>query len=236
MVVITGDSWGVGEYNDQALIHGPGIASYITHCIPCTNLCRGGGSNTDALDRLEHFLSNYSPEQDDTFLWIVTAPNRCIINLDIFLKDTKSIEGSLKNILITSLQRANTLAIAHNIRLKLIGGLCDLTDIDQLPFSNLDFVVPSWCSLLKAEYTTSILEQDFISNIGPVIKNNFPWLLNNWLNLADISARKNLDWQSMKTTYFKTDGLHPDRSGHMVLLKTVFPDLVRYFEIYDISN
>lgn len=232
MIVLTGDSWGVCEWSKNCIIEGPGLASYVNKCETSVNLSRGGSSNTQALDRLENFLSRYSPADDDIFIWVVSGPNRCITDIDSFLNSTTNLSNSLYNLLIASLTRANTIAKNKNFKLKLVGGVCDLNDINPINFSNLEFSVPSWCTLLLPDYATSIFEQDFISDIGPLIKKKYPLLLNEWISLANIANLKSKGWRRMKYTYFKTDGIHPDRAGHMVLLRTIFPDWVEYYKEY----
>ena len=232
MIILTGDSWGVGEFDKNFLIGGPGIASYITLCEPSVNLSRGAGSNTLALDRLENFLTSYTPTNEDIFLWIVTGPNRCITDLTSFLNTSDSLIKSLEQLLSESLSRANSISKKYNIKLKLIGGLCDLNTFSDSNYSNLEITVPSWGSLLIENYNYSIIEQDFIRNIGPIVKDKYPRLLEEWIELSEVAIRKDTDWNKMSTTYFKTDGAHPDRSGHLILLKTLFPDLAIYFDDY----
>ena len=232
MIIITGDSWGVGEFSQNALIVGPGIGSYVTKFEPSTNLSQGASSNSQALDRLEYFLNRYTPVNEDIFIWIVSGPNRCIENLDNFLTSVQTIKSGLRNILSSSLERANDLAKKHNISIRLVGGLCDLTEVYS-EYSNLEIVVPSWGLLLNEKYNHSIVEPAFIKDIFTKIKQSYPHFLDEWVALATLAANKTRSWDGMKTTYFKSDNCHPDRSGHMFLLRTLFPEWDEVFKHYE---
>jgi hypothetical protein len=56
MIIIAGDSWGCGEWNNYTVQH-TGLAQYLYHdSYQVVNLSRPGGSNFDTWNRLENFL------------------------------------------------------------------------------------------------------------------------------------------------------------------------------------
>jgi hypothetical protein len=237
MVIITGDSWGVAEWRIQdykkgikSSVHGPGIAQWLQLCVDVTNLSRGAGSNKRSLYKLEKFLERYKSLPQDRFIWIVTGPERCAASHEEFVASSDSIYQALKTGLNNSLDRANDIAKKHNIIIEAVGGICDLLDVDK-EYSNLKIAVPSWGRLLSKKYAASMVDPSFISNIGPIIKKSYPEKLNEWLELAELAENKNKSWGSMRLTFFKTDGAHPDRDGHFVLLTNLFPNLAEYYEL-----
>ena len=139
MIVIIGDSWGVGEWgvesNRSMSVTGPGITELLNYNFDVLNLSKPCGSNLSGLDLLDKFLSKYLSDDNDQFYWIVTEPVR---DTDVEnLLGIVGLEAHLMNALTKAISCADQLAKKHNIHIKLIGGWCDieLNWIDK--FSNL---------------------------------------------------------------------------------------------------
>lgn len=183
----------------------------------------GAASNTLCLDRLDAFLQRYTPDTgNDRFFWIVTSPARCH-DLDYFLASTDPYQTMIDS-LTASLQRANEIALQHDIKIKLIGGLCDLHELDIVDYSNLEIVVESWGRLLDPSYNQSRIEPYFWTQLGEKIDPDDTTMKEQWLSKADESVRKLHSWESMKELYFSADGSHPDRHAHLVLRNYLFPE------------
>lgn len=225
MIIITGDSWGVGEWNKSCNLNGPGIGQLLMlHTTDgVINLSQGNFSNTQIANRLENFLQRWSANDADTVYWIVTCPSRCVdVNYYIDTKDG-ILENSYK-ILHKSLEKMNSIAEQHNIRIKLIGGLCDLNSIDIKNYSKLEIVVPSWGELLDSSYQTFVLTPNYMVEFGKLIKEKRSELLPEWLDVSNQITKKYQSWKKLSTTYFSTDGNHPDRFGHRVLRDYLYPE------------
>jgi len=226
MIVITGDSWGVGEWSKTYQLSGPGFTNYLALSSEVVNLSAGNSSNTDSLTRLLAFLNRLDPKFDfnfDTFYWIVTDPIRCVESTICQVSD--SLKGTTVKALTDSLAQANTLATEYNIKLKLIGGLCDLNNVDLSTFSNLEIAVPSWGRLLTDDYNTSIYgDIPRWPDLGIKIKELRPDLLDEWNDIATEVNNKLKSWDKMKDTFFTTCGYHPDRNGHLTLHNYLYPE------------
>ena len=219
MIVIIGDSWGVGEWDKNCNLGGPGFGQYLMLHDCVVNLSVGAGSNTQSLNRLCKFLDKFQSDEYDTFYWIVTCPSRCI-NISDHLPSTKSLEQVLLDTLSQSMNRAQHIAQQRDIQINLIGGLCDLDNVDIAKFNRLNAKVPSWGSLLYDKYATSFMYPAHWPEIGETIKKSYPYHLQSWNIIADSITAKHRSWQQI----FTTDGYHPDRKGHQILHNHLYPE------------
>jgi hypothetical protein len=219
MIIIIGDSWGIGEWDKQYNIGGPGFGQYLMLHDRVVNLSLGGGSNSHSLDRLSEFLDKFQVDEYDTFYWIVTCPSRCT-NLNNHLPSTKSLEQVLLDTLYQSTRRAQHIAQQHGIQINLIGGLCDLDNVDITEFTRLNAKVPSWGRLLYDKYATSPMYPENWPELGEIIKKSYPHHLQSWNTIADKIIAKNRSWQGI----FTTNGTHPTRKGHKILHDYLYPE------------
>lgn len=211
MVIIIGDSWGVGEVGvDGAL--GPGIGQYISLNDKVINLSGGGLSNTECLDRLAHLFEQFNPEPVDRFFWIVTCPCRCLpFNNYTALKNI-TVTDLAEQLLYKALDAANTLAHCASIKIELIGGMCDLNEEHVEYFENLELLVPSWGTLLDPQYPKA----PFVAN--PVL---FEHTARDESALLAMERKYNY-WQSNE---YYPDAAHPNKMGHFMLRNAIFPGL-----------
>jgi hypothetical protein len=230
MIIIIGDSWGVGEWgadeNNQYCLKGPGIGQYLSFYKSTINLSYPSGDNEGALTNLSNLLAQFTPTAQDEFFWIVTDPQRSV-NMDQFLNTTTTLYDQLLQSLTKSLTRANEIAETHKIQIKLIGGLCDLEEQWVAPYSNLKLVVPSWGKLINQSYSTYI---GFSSgprwaNVGEQVKARAPHLLEEWLNLTDRIKQKADGIEQLQGNGFGIGDSHPSRVGHQILRDFLFPML-----------
>ena len=219
MIIIIGDSWGVGEWDKDCNLSGPGFGQYLMLHDRVVNLSAGGGSNTQSLDRLCKFLDKFNPDEYDTFYWIITCPSRCIDIRD-HLPLTKSLEQVFLETLHKSMHRAQCIAQHYGIQINLIGGLCDLDNVNMVEFDRLDIKVPSWGSLSHDQYATSPVYPMHWPEIGELIRKSYPHHLQSWNSIADIIIKKN----EILNRIFHTDGYHPDRHGHKILHDHLYPE------------
>jgi hypothetical protein len=176
---------------------------------------------------LENFLNQYRATTDDDVYWVVTCPTRCQ-NADWFL-DKPYLSNAIDSLLYQSLSRASDLSIKHNIKIHLIGGLCDLDTISTKTYPQLDFVVPSWGRLLDKNYYCTRFMPDYWIELGTEIKKKQPNLLLEWLEMSGKISMKKQSWDRMSKSYFKTDRSHPDRDGHKKLRDHLWPQFAYKF-------
>jgi len=222
MIVILGDSWGVGEWgvddNNCYCLTGPGISQYISMHDTVINLSVGAGSNTESLNRLENLLKKYRIDAFDTIYCIVTDPLRCLTSMQP-TKFQTSIAYKVGSLLNNFLSRANDIGKQHQTVINLIGGLCDLNSIDILNYSYLNIAVPSWGKLLDKNYNASWYSY---SNTWDLIGNNCTTSASKleWINLTKLCDDKTFSMKKL----FITNSNHPDRYDHRVLRDFLFPN------------
>lgn len=223
MIILIGDSWGVGEWGldgNEFCLTGPGIGQYLSLHNTVVNLSVGSGSNTESINRLENFLRKYQVDINDTVYWIVTDPLRCQDTNLIHL--TESFQSKVENLLMLALLRANKLAEKCSVTINLIGGLCDLDLIDLSNYNNLKNCVPSWGKLIDPEYQASI----FCNSKR----------LQDLAKTADTSERKQeflsiakLVQLKEKSKIFTQNHFHPSRHGHRILRDHLYPEWKHIF-------
>jgi hypothetical protein len=222
LIVIVGDSWGVGEWgNDAAGLTGPGIGQLLSISHTVANFSKGGASNSTSLKILSEFLKRYTPrldggKYDDVFYWIVSDPTRCI-SLEEIVNHQTTIEKQLISVLDSTFQQADAIAKENNLTINVIGGICDLNPEWVNPYTNLKLAVPSWGSLIYENYPTSIYDIRRWEEVGEHVKKYRPLLLNEWTQIAELAAKKYDIW--------KDKGHHPDRYDHRTLRNYLYPTL-----------
>lgn len=209
MIVICGCSWGVGEWSESGAISGPGIVQYFSFWDPLLSLAQPGSSNLKQAQRLEEFLSRYTPAADDVCYWITTEVSRDIT--DIGASPIKTFDTTLHQFL----SQANQLG--QRIRIELIGGLCDLNQVDITPYNNLSIAMPSWCSILEPGYPASIYDdipyELAVQATTLQQKTELAWIIQQ-------GQKKTKSFEKMN--YFQAN--HPDSAAHIILRNYLKPE------------
>lgn len=213
---------------------GPGIGQYFMLHDQVINLSVGAGSNSLALDRLQHLLTKFQPDSSDTFYWIVTSPDRCRA-FEYFL-ETENPISALDQCLNQALARASALARHYSIEIKLIGGLCDLHGLNIDAYPNLQIAVESWGELLLPNYAKSRIDPIFWQALGERIDDSNVVLKKTWVDHANAAELKYQSWEKMQTLYFSQGSAHPDRHAHRVLASYLFPEWKHKYGIVDYSS
>jgi hypothetical protein len=215
MIIIAGDSWAVGEWSADSTITGPGFGNYLSLDNFVINTAMGGHSNTESLDKLEYLLNELikRPTREfDYFFWVVSNPLRCLSNKE--LKKVDDLEQVIANALHTSLDRANRLADKYKFKLHLLGGLCDLDNINVTRYPNLDIFIPSIAGLSIEKYPTSIHSESYRwADIAPLVKSNF----NQWDSITTVAREKETYWDN--SSLMVAD--HPSREIHFKIAKEI---------------
>ena len=232
MIVILGDSWGMGEWGTDpktqqpCCLTGPGIGQYCSLHGKVINLSEGGCTNTDQLGYLKELLDKFKPDHNDVFYWIVTDPVRCFANkdqLDQLLHNQPTLETAVRSALDSFLYKVNSLAHQHNIKINLIGGTCDLDTVDVSQFDRLTIKVPSWGKLLDNTYASSIFNARDMIKLGQTIKDIRPDLLDEWNLITDIAIKKENSLVRLQENNLSNDSCHPNRYGHKILRDLLYP-------------
>ena len=222
MIIIMGDSWGVGEWSsdkDRGLcLSGPGIGQFFSLHSKVINLSQGASDNFTQQKEFELLLLKYNPDTTDQFYWIVTDPLRNVTP-DGLLKTAVSIKSAVAGVLDSFLCNINAIAAKRNITINLIGGLCDL---EPVSYSNLKVVVPSWCKMFNANHTSSIFVDHTIQNLASYITTHRPDLKHEWVDLVNIALAKRQSFD-----YLESCGMfqcnHPTVLAHKLLRDFLSP-------------
>ena len=128
-------------------------------------------------------------------------------------------QHNIKGIYRQFYSRLNTIGKYRKKSFNLIGGLSDLVIDYANDFENLNFLIPSWQSLLNPEHTTTYLDQVGLEYLDKHFQNKqeiVPFI-DNFLKMSDFfSGNKEFFWQ---------DGMHPNRLGHRVLCDAIKTEL-----------
>lgn len=222
MIIIMGDSWGVGEWGsnkDRGLcLSGPGIGQLFSlHC-KVINISQGASDNFMQQKEFELLLLKYSPDSTDQFYWIVTDPLRNVTP-DVLLKNASSIKSAVAGVLDSFLSNINAIAASHNITINLIGGLCDL---EPVSYSNLKVVVPSWCKMLNANHKSSIFVDHTVQDLASYIMTHRPDLKHEWVDIANAALAKRQSFDYLESCgMFRCD--HPTALAHRLLRDFLSP-------------
>jgi len=232
MIVILGDSWGVGEWGtdpktkEKFSITGPGIGQLFSMHGKVINLSEGSCSNSDQLRYFRSLLSKFKPDQNDVFYWIVTDPVRCLANgnkIYNLLIDQPNLETAIRSRLNSFLNSINFLAEKHDININLIGGVCDLDTVDISKYNRLLIKVPSWGKLLDDTYASSIFDARYIVDLGKLVKDTRPELVEEWHAISDLIIKKEDSMKRLFDNNLSDDLYHPNRYGHRILRDLLAP-------------
>jgi hypothetical protein len=231
-VVITGCSWGAGEWGlntDPPIVHG-GLSDYFEqNGYNIINLSHPGKGPLTYLVELHRFLMvsrnkiehiffiqscigrDFFTEFDEHLAFMKRLPghHHLIWNHDLNLES--NIIGCYRQVY----DKLNFMATYHRKIINVIGGYTDLP-LPFIEFSNLNFLIPSWVSLIDP----SIPECMLIDN------NAFDYLDKNCKNKQEIipymdSAIERQSFMKNNKEFFWPDGCHPNRLGHKVLYDAI---------------
>lgn len=231
MIIILGDSWGLGEWGRDESGHcltGPGIAQYFSLQDPSRviNLSEGGSSNSLQLEYFKQFLIQFKPFKGDVIYWIVSDPLRCVDSFEEFCSESGTLEYLIQKKITDFISRVNDIVEQYdNINcVRLIGGLCDLNNIDVTEYKKIEMTVPSWCKLLASEYITSPYCTDRLAELGEAVKKYNPKLLEEWQQISTQTLVKRDSFDKLITQQgLSNDGYHPNRYGHKKLRDFLYP-------------
>jgi hypothetical protein len=222
MIVILGDSWGVGEWGLYGQLTGPGLGQYFSLHGKVINLSEGGSNNFRQAAEFNKLLTKFTPDQDDTFYWIVSDPLR---DIDPNSVTITTIEQFARSQLDIFLHTINTTAAQYNIVVNLIGGLCDLNTVDVDSYNNIKIAVPSWGQLLSEDYSTSIFCDQCLAKWGTQLQKH---LLDEWIDITDQALQKRKSVIGLESKKLMQED-HPTRQAHILLRNFLCPEFAYKF-------
>jgi hypothetical protein len=233
-IVITGDSWGAGEWGiktDPPLIHG-GLSDYFAQDGYCViNLSHPGKGPLTYLVELHKFLMvnrnkiehiffiqscigrDFTTRFDEHLAFLKRLPGHHHLVWNDNLNLESNIVGCYKQIY----DKLNFMATYHRTVINVIGGLTDL--LPPFPeFSNLNFLIPSWVSLIDSSMSKCILiDKLTFGYLDVVWKNKNKQEILSYID----SATERRSYMFNNKEFFWPDGMHPNRKGHKVLYDAI---------------
>ena len=231
-IVITGCSWGCGEWNHGDIAH-CGLAEYLTQDgYNVVNLSEPNSGPIHLINPLNRFLE-YNSHLDIEHIFLIqsdigrnfitragTGNNRPQHDdIEVVWNDQLTLEHNIKGIYRQFYSRLNVIGKYRKKSFNLIGGLSDLVIDRANDFENLNFLIPSWQSLLNPEHTTTYLDQIGLEYLDKHFQNKqeiVPFI-DNFLKMRDFFIGNK--------EFFWPDGMHPNRLGHQVLCDAIKTEL-----------
>ena len=161
-IVITGCSWGCGEWQRASeppgtqlqLITHPGLGRYLLEDgYNVVNLSEFSEGNHQLLTPLKYFMEVNQHLNIEHVFFIQTDIFRSVrdkqLDFNTFITNHGDLSGSIKMMYYDFYSKLNHNAMLGNYSVNLIGGLTDL--IPELDvFDHLNFLIPSWCRLIDS--------------------------------------------------------------------------------------
>ena len=217
-IIITGDSWGAGEWNANDITHS-GLAEYfLKDGLNVVNLSQPNTGPWQLLKTLHNFIKinkKFLNIQHVFFLQSDIARDFEEFQHKITWHHTLNLENNIKRIYRQFYIQLNVIGKDCHTTIQLIGGLADLIIDYKNEFKYLNFLIPSWTQLI--DHTVSSVFLLKIDKIPEAIKNNNKEEL---ITLVDQSLTRFKIFDKNKE-YFWPDGCHPNRHGHHVLYDAI---------------
>ncbi len=242
MIVLAGDSWGLGEWpqrytGPKNTLHG-GIGQYLCESNKSViNLCRPGASNIEIVSRLEQFFdSNINQYLCDP---VTNQPSQGIFVFQTeWYRDFAPINtfNEYESVFMGKVDpempyryahrfyhALKDLAQRHSIRINLIGGCSDVVGLDDFEdqFPGVHVVCQSFTNLCAND--DHRVDRVYLGGISAqaaemIKKRRNDVVMMEFLDLMinETFARKKL-WEQ-HPQWFWPDGLHANRQGHRKLL------------------
>jgi len=223
MIIIAGDSWGCGEWEDMKVTHG-GLAQYLQEDGHKTiNLSLGGSSNWEIYERIQLFFAsgipNYLIEDIDLILVFQTEWNRDFDQK----RSTCTNQRYGMNAVSCWQYRLSEIAINNNVKIGIIGGCSDTMFLDKFEheYPGLFIACQSLTNLCvnndhRINDPTIIIRpaEDHLKQMKDYCRKSD--CLDQLLIDLDKGKLRHSVWSENKK-YFYPDGVHPNRLGHKIL-------------------
>jgi hypothetical protein len=236
IIVIAGDSWGCGEWNDGSISH-PGLTQYLLDSgYQVFNLSQPGGTNKYSAERVASFLEVNAHYQISKVIVFQTEWSRDIFAEDnpVVFEDLKHGYYDLKSRMMTRFYHTlSTASLKINVPIYIVGGCGDTIWLDKFAteYPGVKIACQSVTNLLlNNDHRTPDPIHAILTDEQPIdyIKKHFNTAdLELLLEDIDTGYQRLTTWNTNKE-YFWPDGAHLNQFGHKSLfefLKIQIPDL-----------
>ena len=221
-IVITGCSWGAGEWSGLGNLTHAGLAEYFKEDgFNVVNLSQPGTGPWSLLDSLRYFIwvnKDLLNIQHVFFLQSDISRDFSKFHNKIIWNSTLNLEHNVKGIYRQLYHNLNNIGVDSDIHISLIGGVTDLVMEFKNDFKYLKFLIPSWTQLIDPTAIPVLMFK--FDDIPDDFKNNKEEISQ---FMDQVLTRFNVFENNKK--HFWPDGGHPNRLGHRVLYDAIKPKL-----------
>lgn len=222
MILVAGDSWGVGEWSDPTKVLHGGLAQYFNEAgIPTVNLSHGGISNLDIVNRISLYMDRNQNLKVDKIYVFQTEYDRD--HKHWYLHDDNDWEDIEHCWIERFYHHLSNIAIKYNTKIYLIGGAGDTIWFDDMPtdYPGCYIACQSMTNLLCYHYprATEPVHSWYSSRSVEFLKelkHRNPKNLEKVLNKIDLGYQREALVRE-NPRFFYPDGVHPNRHGHLAL-------------------
>lgn len=214
-ILITGCSWSAGVWgkdsNDHYGLLDSGLAGlYVENGFDVVNLSCPGGDPWGLLAPLDNFLWTNPHRKIDHIYYFQTDIGRSFAHQELPIERFNYDFDLAINFMYYKLyERLNEIAQQRRVKIKVIGGLTDVTVPFRL-FGSLELVVPSWCQLIDPELP-------LVKIVDPMslcwLTDRFSSRKSQLLSLLEQGTGR-LDYMKNNKKWFWPDGGHPNTRAH----------------------
>ena len=226
-IIITGDSWGVGEWSVTGEILHNGIAQYfVNDGVDVINLSQGAASNTSVSHHLKNFLNANKHQKPAAIIIFQTEWTRDgSIVLDINSSDTTNrFIAAQDKVMSRYYYQLSAISQDYNIPVYVIGGASDTTWLDKFTqeYPGVSILCQSLSNLIMHNNhridspVYSIYGARHETDIALIKKEASTKEFGSVLDAVDRGKDRYNLWKNNRE-WFYPDGSHPNRKGHKIL-------------------
>jgi hypothetical protein len=239
MIIISGDSWSLGEWSadSKELQHG-GVSQYFSDDgFDIINLGMSGSSNRETLLRVTNFLytNPHLSKREKSILIFQTEWTRDYPYMDAEDVDYYHLPIELMNRIISRFYYdLSALSKKFNVEIKIVGGAGDAMAIERFEdyYPGVKIICQSMTNLIvnnDSSIHTPIFSMFSLSNNSDKFFNLFKKYISDQSELDNLmreveKSQKRIDKFSSNREYFYPDGGHPNRKGHKILYDFIKPE------------
>jgi len=232
-IIITGCSWGCGEWNfvkDEQVkqrysITHPGLVEYFTQDgWNVINLSQHGESNHKLIHSLYYFLAVNHHLNIKHIFFIKTDIVRSFKDKSL---DIATLSNNTPTELINAACRSFYSDLNHsvnivnreyntNFSINLIGGLSDLIEDYSANYENLNFLIPSWSKLYNNSLQTTLL----VDTLSIDFLHQRYFDKSQTLTFIEKSLERHQFFDNNKQLFWP-DGYHPNRYAHKLMYDAI---------------
>lgn len=213
-ILIAGDSWGCGEWDQAGKVSHKGIEEYFIQAkYGVKNISIPGGYHTIIREKIEETLITFRPNY--TFLFFTNVFRDGPGNFWESLDDIQNYIERNEKYKRQALEEYNKLGI----KIHIIGGLTKVTDEDIKDFENIEIALPSFQEFFIPGYEQYTIQfQDYLYRLPYNISKE----------LLEFVWEEQKKWSFVQAHHLMgPDAVHPNREAHKMLFEYLQSNIIK---------